>query len=177
MKKWSPQDSASQRLYTQPITLATFGGVVAGGGTIVFEIPTPDSRLRTKVSLLFVQPAGTFSNTGLANTSSLWLAEADQELSGVFGGLINCTNIEGTRAAATTIPAADGLQGYSREFVTSGDFIRGEFAAATASPILRGSWVLQTRYQPDSVRFSPPEWDELASMCQPKLIGSPLVLG
>lgn len=176
MKIWT-RDSATQRIYTQPQTLATFGGVVAGGGTITFRVPTPDSRLRVKISVLFIPPAGQRPNTGLAQTSSLWLYESEDDMSGVSGMTIPSTNVEGTYSAGTLIPDADGLLGYSRELVTAGDYVEGVFAAATPSPIIAGSWVLQTRYQPDAVRFTDEEWQQFVGQCAPTLTSPPLVLG
>jgi hypothetical protein len=152
-------------------TLLTFTSGGSGTAkTAVFRVPIPDSRLRVKLSVMYI-PA-----TGIAVTvaaATLWLYEADVDDSGVQGNLIPCTNIEGTSAAPTALPLAAGLQGYSREFVTAADYIVGRLVASPSSA--PGSWVLQARYQPDAVRFTDEEWNALKSQCNPDLSVGPVI--
>ncbi len=155
-------DSATQKI----ITLDTLIGMQSGGSgiaTVFFKIPIPDSRMRVKVSIPFIRPTGTAA-TGISAT--LWLYEADEDLSGVQGDLLPLANIEGTSAAPLSIPIDTGLLGYSREFISAADYIIGRIVTA-GQPSTPGSWMLQTRYQPQAVRFTDAEWNSIASGCNP----------
>lgn len=166
-------DSAHQK-YKPPVqTLCTFGSGSGAAVTVAFRVPVPDSRLRVKISIMFIPVAGNYPLTGIASAGTLWLSEAEDDDSGVQGGTIPCTNIEGTSAAPTSIPAANGLLGYSREFVSAGDNIQGVFNVTPGGPMV-GSWVLQTRYQPEGVRFTPEEWNEIVPQCNPNLTTPPV---
>lgn len=161
--------SACQKIVTNPQVLATFGSIGKNGGA-TFRVPMPDSRLRVKITILFVPNAGAYPSSGLANTCTLWLCEAEQDISGVSGSTFPCANIEGTSGTPSQFPVADGLLGYTREFISAADDIEGTFNCATS---LVGNWVLQCRYQPDSVRFTDAEWQEIASQCNPSLTSQP----
>lgn len=157
------RNSALQKIVTFD-TLATFAGG-SGIGTTDFKVPIPDSRLRVKLSILYILPG----NTAVSNLSStLWLREADEDASGVTGALIPLADIEGTSAAPTAIPSNTALLGYSREFISAADYIVGTFATLLA-PSALGSWVLQCRYQPQAVRFTDEEWEEIAANCNPSV--------
>jgi len=164
--------SARHKYVPMQQSLITFGASASGSDhTAVFRVPIPDSRLRVKISVLFVPVAGSLAISGL--NATLWLYETDVEAAGVSGSQIPTTNIEGTSATPTAIPAAAGLQGYSREFVSSGDYIVGKLIAQPGGPAV-GTWVLQCRYQPDSVRFTDREWNEIVSQCNPNVTTGPL---
>lgn len=152
-------DSAHQ-IYVPSTVIPLVKSSQAGAGTVftTFKVKTPDSRLRTKISVIFVPNAGGSPVVDLtAAGSTIWLAEGEEDVSGMSGIILPCTNIEGTQAAPTAFLVA-GLSGYSREFVTAADWITGLFTTGT-NGVEAGVWYLQTRYQPDGVSFSPAEWD------------------
>ncbi len=155
-------DPARQRVVSFD-NLLTFRNSSGVARTVNFQVPIPDSRLRVKIATLFIPTSGT-ATSGLGGT--IWLREADQDASGVSGNLIPAANIEGTLALPTTFPTA-GLQGYSREFISAADYILGTVVLTSSGPSAGGSWVLQTRYQPQGVRFTPQEWDIIAPLCNP----------
>lgn len=164
--------SALHRHVPPPRTLITFGASASGGPyEVQFKVPIPDSRLRVKITLLYVRPAG---SSAMDFTATLWLSERDLEDAGVAGSLIPTTDIEGTSASPTTIPANTGLAGYSREFVTAGDYIVGRLVASPGAIEDLGSWVLQTRYQPDAVRFTHAEWQAIKAQANPSITVGPL---
>jgi hypothetical protein len=173
MKRWN-QNSALQKHEPNPITLVTIAtsSAVPSDASVYFHVPVPDSRLRVKISVLFIPPAGDAAEFDATTFASLWLYEVDEDASGVSGRFIQTTNIEGTEASATAVPEAAPLLGYSREFVSAADAIEGKLTIL--NNITFGTWVLQTRYQPDSVRFTNEEWDELVRQCQPTLKTAPI---
>lgn len=173
MKRYGA-NSALQKHTPQPTTLVTIldNAAVPSNASVYFRVPTPDSRLRVKVSVLFIPPAGDLNEFDITGFANLWIAELETDMSGVSGRELPCTNIEGTEALPTAVPASSPLLGYSREFVSAADMIQGKFTIL--SNMTLGSWVLQTRYQPDSVRFTDEEWDELVRQCQPTLTSSPI---
>lgn len=155
------QDPRWQRWIPRAVVLAQ----VKTGGTgspkpVNFVVPFPDSRLRVKITLLFSQNV-----PGLVEpAATLWLHESDTDNVGNLS-LVPCTNIEGTQAAPTSIPADSGLQGYSREFVSAADYVEGVLNVFPNGSV--GYWVLQTRYQPQSVSFSREEWEMIINQCNP----------
>lgn len=163
-------DASTQKVQSFDL-LATFRNN-SGEGTAELLVPVPDSRLRVKLSILFIPTSGV-AISGL--NGSIWLREADRDMSGVSGALIPCANIEGTAAAPTLFPGA-GLQGYSREFVTAADFILGTVEFSDGGPSANGSWVFQCRYQPNNVRFTNDEWDKIAANCNPSVNVGPILL-
>lgn len=136
------------------------------------RVPIPDSRLMVKISILFVWRSATAPSTMvLVPSSTIWLAGADRDTSGISGNWIRHTDVEGTQAAPTVFPASAGLQGYSREFPgTSGDIILGELSLTTPEG-QAGLWTLQTRYQPIAVSFPWEEWEEIRRECHPEREG------
>ena len=98
--------------------------------------------------------------------ATLWLREVEEDNSGTSGIDIPCTDLVGTSAAPLAIPANSGLRGYSREFVTAADWLVGTLAIAT-SVGTPGVWMLQTRYQPQSVSFTPEEWRRIIVNANP----------
>jgi hypothetical protein len=146
----------------RPLQLASYSGNIGPGGTVGFRVEIFESRMRVKISLLFIQPGGgTGSVAGKLTT--LWLAEYEQA-SRETGNprIIKCTDVEGTQSAPTAIPFNAGLQGYSREFVTAGDAAEGiiTIGAQGGDSTACDLW-LQTRIQPEAIRFPEKEWDEI----------------
>jgi hypothetical protein len=154
-----------QRWIPKPIVLARVAGL--GTGNVVtsnFQVPMPDSRLRVKISLLFIRAVA----GGVTPAATLWLFENDDDASGgngADGEQIALGNIEGTFSAPTAIPAAVGLNGYSREFFTAADYIGGQLRVID-TPAVAGAWVLQARYQPQIV-LGDAEWQIVVSQCSP----------
>jgi hypothetical protein len=149
-----------QRWIPRPIVLAS---IKSGDGvtkTTNFQVPYPDSRLRCKISLLFRPLVD-----GTTPTATLWLAEYDFDDSGRDGADVPLVDLAGsTSATPLSIPFNAGLNGWSREFVSAADYIGGRLVV---NDEVDGDWVLQTRYQPEAVSFSPEEWDEIRSQCNP----------
>lgn len=150
-----------QRWIPKEVPLAQVIGASGKSKDIFFNVPMPDSRMRVKISVLFK-----FSGAPSAGpAATLWLAETDLDESGAQGDLVPLTNIEGTSAAPTAIPADTGLLGYSREFISAADNIQGRLTIPANGAT--GYWVLQTRYQPFSVSFSSEEWGLIIAQCNP----------
>lgn len=170
LQKWRPP--------AQP--LMTYSkGVSAGSGISTFLVPIPDSRLRVKIDTLFIPAPGTPPPlTGFAGTASILLFEAEDD--DIGSGAVIPTNliegtIVGTTLTPTVIPTADTLLGYSREFWSAADYIVGTLTTNKISNV-GGVWVLQCRYQPDGVRFTPKEWQEITAACSPRATYTPLSL-
>src|SRR4051812_29610534 len=95
--------------------------------SVDFEVPLPDSRLRAKISLLFVPTAGqTLPATDLEAT--LYLGAAEYERAGYDGRRVLVTDVMHDAAGAVVhqsaplvIPEDVGLSGFSQEFVTAAD--------------------------------------------------------
>ncbi len=165
------ENSALQKVTTFD-TLGTFASGSGNIDDVEFQVPIPDSRLRVKISLLFIPTSGTATSGA---SGEVWMREAERDSSGVSGSLIPCANINvGTEAAPLAIPVAAGLQGYSREFVTAADYILGTASFTGGGPTTGGSWVLQCRYQPQAVRFTDDEWNRIASNCNPVVSSGPI---
>jgi hypothetical protein len=165
-----------RKYHAQYMPLITFVAD-AGTGDVRFRVPGVDSRLRIKISVLFVPPGGTAPNIAGGSGATLWLVEAEKDRSGQSGITIPATDVEGTAAAPTTIPANAGLGGYSREFVTSADYIEGTLNAASQAGMGGGQWVLQVDYSPDAVRFTDAEWESLREKMSPRVLGGSVVVG
>lgn len=169
-KTWN-DNAANQRWEPPIITMVTVadGASVPTNNVTYFKVPVVDSRLRVKISVLFVMAAGSALEVNLTGFANLWLAEFEDDTGGAWGRGIGAVNIEGTEAAPTAVPSASPLAGYSREFVSAADFIQGKFTVL--SNITLGTWYLKTRYQPDSgQRFTPEEWEEIKALCRPNLM-------
>lgn len=167
--------SARHKYIPEVRSLITFLTGSGSATTVKFRVPIPDSRLRVKISIMFIPVAGNHPTSGVAGSSTIWLFESERDLSGVSGDSIGCTNIEGTSAAPTAIPAASPLLGYSREFVSAADHIEGVFVSTPGGPMI-GTWVLQLRFQPDAVRFTNEEWNEIKNQCDPTITLGPLTV-
>lgn len=170
-----PRDSARWKWQPNATPLIVFGGA-SGSGTqkiVKFRVPVPDSRLRVKISILFIPQAGLDPQSGLNGT--IWIYETEDDISGTSGKSIPSNNVEGTQAAPTAIPVTVPLQGYSREFITAADALEGELSAVSGLNMI-GAYVLQVRYQPDAVRFTAQEWKELMADCAPRVFGGVAVV-
>jgi hypothetical protein len=170
------QTSLARKYHAQYMPLITFEAD-AGSADVRFRVPGVDSRLRIKISVLYVPPVGSAPNTGSGGTATLWIAEAEKDRSGQSGITIPSENVEGTSAAPTAIPADAGLGGYSREFVTAADYLEGTLAAASGAGMGGGQWVLQVDYSPDAVRFTDAEWEALRAKMSPRVLGGSVVVG
>lgn len=174
MQSSGAQDPTWQRWIPKPVTLCkTLGSGGAGTGTanVFFSVPFPDSRLRVKISLIFNN-----YNVGgnLCPPTTLWMFEDDEGVDGFESDDYPLTNIVGTSAAPLVIPTDNqpvpaldpALRGYSREFVSAADFVNGRLVVQNNNGAA-GYWILQTRYQPQSVSFSFEEWLKITQQCTP----------
>lgn len=133
------------------------------------RVPTPDSRCRVKLSVVFYPSSGAVPG-GLAGVGTIWLAAYEEDQGGAGGGngrTVPVANVEGTSAAPTSFPATAGLAGYSREFVTAADYVEAEILI-NGSGAANGNWVVQTRIQPDGVTLMWKEWEEIRRLFLPQ---------
>jgi len=130
------------------------------------RVPIPDCRCRVKITIMFVPADGTANPNFFGAGNTIWIAAYDENVSGGGGGrTVPVTDIEGTSAAPTAFPQSSGLLGYSREFVTSADWIEVVLSLGTSASV--GSWVAQTQIQPDVLSFDWDEWDAIRRAFQP----------
>lgn len=145
---------------------ALFGGVAGNGGTVDFAVPIPDSRLRVKVTLLWVPADGLAYGLGFDQAQTLWLAEREEDRSGRRGGMAPVANLFGTSSAPVSIAGDGSVSGFSREFNSAADEIFGRLTATKTGNGNIGRWMLQTRYQPDTF-ISDCEWELIKPYCSP----------
>jgi hypothetical protein len=167
---WRPYHRVRQIYVPNPQGICTVG-LESGGGLFEIRWRVPDSRLRVKCSLIF-SPEGPWNRStfDISASADMWIYAADQMRQGGSSGLAPVNDLEElagvpiTRAAPLPIPRSAGLIGYSREFVTSADYI---VARVTFNPNaeLAGEWVAQGQYQPEGQRLPDAEWDEIRSQC------------
>jgi hypothetical protein len=162
-----------QKWRLAPEVLANFQGNSEGNtGTVSFRVKVPDSRLRTKVVLLPQNPPSASSFTLQGKGLTLWLR--DTEFGYQTGKYYPVTNLWGTGATpgpipgsidpATGLPAADpDLQGFGKEFVTSGAAIEGTVTYAVINNSGKGQLILQVEYIAEAIRFPRHEWAEIVS--------------
>lgn len=159
-----------------PILLcANTGGEGGLTYSTVVRVPTPDSRCRVKLSIIYV-PADGQAPADVTGATTVWVAGCDYDQRGVGGGggrTLPVTNVEGTQAVPTAIPKAAGLLGYSREFVTAADCLEATLVITSISGIGQGTWVLQTRIQPDAVTLDWKEWEQIRALFNPLNLGNP----
>lgn len=156
-----------------PMVIANFQGSSEGSvGSVSFRVLVPDSRLRTKIVLLPQRPPAGSTFTLQGKGLTLWLR--DTEPGQQTGTFYPVTNLWGTQAApgpipgtidpATGLPVADtGLQGFGKEFVTSGRAIEGTITYTTINNTGKGQIVLQVEYTPEAIRFPRQEWQEIVA--------------
>ncbi len=156
----------------EPIVLAIANAMTETSYSTVVRMRVPDSRTRVKLSVLFFPTSGGLPSN-LANLGTIWVAAAEEDqkgISGSSGRVIPVTDLAGTSTAPISFPVSDGLYGYSREFVTSADWIEATIAIDGAAGV-RGAWVLQARIQPDAVTFSWDEWDQIRRLFEIQNLG------
>lgn len=173
-----PYDGSRQIVIPQPLTLVTTNAhAVNPASPIEFRVPTPDSRLQVKISVLFApDPPVTFPFNISNQSATLYMYEEDEAYGGVFNGFVPLVAVAGDSGTPLALPLKPDLMGYSREFVTAADAVHGWLNIATgevAAPA--GSWVLQTRFQPYAQRIPDNEWEEIRRLCNPNLITPALV--
>lgn len=155
----------------KPIILAT----VSGSGeapplTTTIKLPVPSSQTRIKLSVIFFQTSGALVNISLG--SSIWVSACEEDTSGISGSggrLVPVTDVEGSSTAPTSFPQSNGLCGYSREFVTSADWLQAVVALQSLG--VPGVWVLQTSIQPDAVNLDWDSWEQIRRLFVPQLAG------
>lgn len=153
-------------------------GTPVPGGSVTFRVPCPDSRVRVKVSVLYLPAqisilAGESGNVVYNQTANLWIAEREEDRTGRRGCMIAVNNIFGTSAVPINVAGDGTIAGYSAEFVTASDEIFGRLATALC-PAASGRWILQCRYQPDGLSMDPCEWELVRALCNPSIDGSML---
>lgn len=160
--------------FPDPLLLASNSGSGEAQATVAFLAPTPDARLKVKVTVAFVATAGN-ANPNISNAENIWIAAVDYEQGGIGGGggrVLPVTDLEGLAASPTTFPQSADLIGYSRAFVTIADAIQvtltlGSIGGGSA---FAGNWIAQFRYQPNFCEFSSfEEWDAVRRLCLPQL--------
>jgi hypothetical protein len=142
--------------------------------TAHFLVPIPDSRLRVKIGVLFIPTMGDIPAVPAdSGSATLWLYEED--IDEMFSGNdIPTNNIEGSATTPTPIPlvtagSANKLYGYSREFWSAADYIKGELTSS--NNLTGGSWTLQCSCQPDTgQRFTDEEWQQVTSAFSPRVL-------
>lgn len=161
---WGGPVPGSRQIFIASQVLCNFtkGGAAEGPVTLPpFLVMTPDSRLRTKVTILF-------SGNGItwpATLGTLALFEMEQDYGGSSATLIQSVAVDPPAPGGTiTLPLAPTLLGYSREFVTAGDAIQGNLVigAGTGNG---GKVIVQARWQPDGQRLPRDEWEEVMGLC------------
>ncbi len=145
------------------------GVMLAGESAVRFRVMNPDSRMRLKISVMYVSDGnGAEDITAMATT--LYLGEEEQ--SRKAGRRIICTDILRDslgnvvhQSAPLTIPEDAGLEGFTAEFVTAADSILGIFS--TESPGgFDGHWVVKARWQPDGQRLCDSDWEYQSRKCR-----------
>jgi hypothetical protein len=156
----------------QPIILASNSGAGEESFTTTVKLPVPSSQTRVKLSVIFYPTSGELGD--IHGAGSIWVAAAEEDFKGISGSggrLIPVTDVEGSSAAPTSFPATNGLGGYSREFVTSADWLQAVISLTSIGGGLAGVWVLQTSLQPDAVTFDWQSWEQIRRLFVPQLIG------
>jgi hypothetical protein len=162
-----------QKWILRPEILANFQGDSEGNtGSFSFRVLVPDSRLRTKIVLVPQKPPAGSNFTLAGKGLTLWLR--DTEFGIQTGTYFPVTNLWGTAAApgpipgtidpGTGLPIADaGLNGFGKEFVTSGAAIEGTVNYPGVVNNGKGQLVLQVQYIAEAIRFPRHEWEEICS--------------
>jgi hypothetical protein len=122
-----------QKYIPKRVLLAKLTGAAGDGGVAAALIKTPDSRVRCKVTILPSNPNVDLFGSGL----KVWIGGVEEDQSGPSGSefiVVNSIGPAVTRAAPQAFPLDAGLQGYSREFVTSIDLLRVELTIPALAP-------------------------------------------
>lgn len=169
------KDDVTQRYDAQPVMLAAMFGVGLSG-SVDFVVPVPSSRLRTKISILYIPaenvPSANGSNVVISSANTLWLATREPDRSGRRGTKPAINNLFGTQAAPASIIGDGGVNGFSREFQTAADEIYGRLALATAT--IPGRWMLQASIEPEIGMLPCAVWDRFCAEFVPTLSSDPL---
>lgn len=158
-----------QKVAAEPVMLALLANGLGGGAkTVDFSVSIPDSRLRTKIAVVFlpIQETGAFNTGGnilLDAAQSLWLASREKDLSGRRGCMMTVNNIVGTASAPVSIRGDANVCGFSGEWVTAADEIFGRITVNGNT--YGGRWMLQASWQPDGLYLPCDEWEWIASQC------------
>jgi hypothetical protein len=142
-----------------------------------FRIYTPDSRLRVKLTVLFVRDdPSTFALPVSDHAATLWIGEEEHDFSGKSGADLACTDVlrdvSGNvvhQSSPLTIPEDPDLEGFTTEFVTAADSLVGKFTTGQQGP--SGIWTVQLRFQPDGQRLCDQDWDFVCRKCHGLLLG------
>lgn len=145
--------------------------------SVKFRIYTPDSRLRVKLSCIFLRDdPSSAAQPVTALGATLYVGEEEHDYSGKLGADVICTDVlrdaTGTvvhQSAPLAIPEDVGLEGFTTEFVTAADSLVGVFTSGQEGP--SGHWVLQLRFQPDGQRLCDQDWDYVCRKCHATLLG------
>lgn len=170
-------EADSAQVEVDQITIARVSNIQATL-TTRFRALNPDSRVRLKLSVLYVNDQNN-QTTILGMPTTLYLGEEEQARKN--GKRILCTDILRDSAgnvihqsAPLTIPEDAGLNGFTIEFVTAADSILGIFSTASPAGLFVGHWVVQARWQPDGQRLCPEDWDAVRRKCRLIAVGDML---
>ena len=161
-----------QAYAAQPIILGVLAGQEnAETAAAKFRVLCGDSRVRVKVSVLFIRLGGVLTPSSSLLGATLWGGEEEDDTSGLGGGKIPSTDIlrDSTgaivhRATPMAIPEDTALDGWTQEVVTSAeslifDFTTGQGTVADAGP--SGTWIAKAKFQPEGQRLPKEDWDHV----------------
>jgi hypothetical protein len=143
-------------------------------GPFEFRITNPSSQVRTRIAINFEAGAGAPAYPDITPSgATVWVASSDDPRGGASSRDVPNSSVEGTKAAptpfpstvnpATGLPVLDpGLTGYTREFVTAGQYLIGQLSVPPTG--FRGAWVLVVTAQPDGVELTDDAWNDICSM-------------
>lgn len=163
-------DGPVQVIETRTQIVALTAGL--GDGTnapAIVRIRNPGGPNRFKLSLAFVpKDSSVVPGGGISNGSTIWVhADDDMDNAGGSRGPFPVTDLDGTSALPTAIPQSSGLLGYSREFVTSADYVTGTlriFDTPTGCP---GTWYAKAAMFPAFAYYTSQQaWETLRAMFQ-----------
>jgi len=162
-----------RQLYVpQPIPICSNAGGGEGSFSTIVRVPVPSSQTRVKLSVIYFPTSGDPGD--LSGFGNIWVAAAEEDIKGMSGSsgrIVPVTDVEGTSAAPTSFPATNGLSGYSREFVTSADWLQAVITLNSIGGGRVGNWVLQTSIQPEAIRFDWESWEQIRRLFVPQLVG------
>lgn len=170
-------DAGSPQVEFDSITLGRVHGIF-GPNNCKFRVMNPDSRVRLKITVMFVRDAGASASI-LTMPTTLYLGEEEQNKKN--GKRVLCTDILRDAAGNVihqsgplTIPEDAGLEGFTTEFVTAADSILGIFTTSSdAGGTFDGHWLAQARWQPDGQRLCDEDWEYVRRKCHLELVSEP----
>ncbi len=171
--------SGPMQLVTDTLVIAKVHGAF-GPDTAKFRAMNPDSRVRLKITVAYVDEQAAVSSI-LAMTTHLYLGE--EEHLATRGRRVLCTDILRdstgtvvTQSSPLVIPEDAGLQGFTTEFVTAADSILGIFDTLSAGG-RDGWWIVNARWQPDGQRLCDGDWEFVKRKCHLLMVGDPIIGG